>query len=126
MRRLLPIVLAGLFLGTAPQASASTELRWLNDSPLRFFSDKDWELSNAARDKALETAAEGETVEWSNPESGSYGSVTPLSSVDKEDGRTCREAEIVSHANGRDGTGRFEFCRKPDGTWRIGSPPPPR
>lgn len=122
---LLPtLFVAGLVLSMALPAAASSELRWLNDSPVRFFTDKDWELSNAARDRALEDSADGETVEWSNEESGSYGSVTPLSRVER-DGLTCREAQIVNHARGRDGTSRFEFCQDADGRWGVGGPPPP-
>ncbi len=124
MPPLLPLFVAGLVLGVALPASASSELRWLNDSPVRFFTDKDWALSNAARDQALERSADGETVEWSNEESGSHGSVTPLSRVERN-GKTCREAQIINHAKGRDGTSRFEFCRGSDGRWGVGGPPPP-
>lgn len=98
------------------QALSASQLRWLNYSPVRYFTDQDWEIAkNAARD-ALNEGEDGVTVNWNNPDSKNYGSLTPLSTSQKN-GRTCRELKIENHANNMDGSAVYEFCQKPDGKW---------
>ena len=98
------------------QPAVANELRWLNYSPVRYFTDQDWEMAKSAARQALNDAKDGETVEWKNPKSQNYGSLTPLSSTNKK-GTTCRELKIVNHANHLDGSSVYEFCQKPDGKW---------
>ena len=38
-------------------SSVATDLRWLNYSPVRFFTDQDWDLAVAAGRRALGKAA---------------------------------------------------------------------
>jgi surface antigen len=108
-------------LGVPPLASA-LDMRWLADSPVRYFSDQDWEKAEAATRKALDDAADGETVEWEG-DSGNRGSITPTSTTQKG-GTTCRNAKIVNQAKGMTGGGEFEYCRNPDGTWAVNQKSP--
>ena len=86
-------VAAVIGLALIRPALASPNLRWLQYSPVGFFTDQDWNfLKDSAKD--------GETIEWSNPASNRHGSVTPLSTRQSSD-RTCRDLKIVNHANGR-------------------------
>jgi surface antigen len=111
------VLLAMLACVLVTEASlASANLRWLDYSPVRHFTDKDWELARAAAHDALENAADGTAVEWENPESGAHGSMTPLTTNDRN-GRTCRDLKIRNHAAKLDGGGTYEFCRQDDGTW---------
>lgn len=100
----------------ALQTAHAANLRWLNYSPVRFFTDQDWDIATAAGRQALNDTEDGVTVEWKNPASSHYGSLTPLSTATK-DGMTCRQLKIVNHANNLDGSSVYEFCKKPDGTW---------
>ena len=109
-------VLGGLLLSGSVLASAN--LRWLSDSPARYFTDKDWELAQAAANNALENAKDGDTVEWQNDDSGARGNMTPLSTAER-DGRTCRELKIRSFAKKLEGGGTFEFCKQEDGRWTF-------
>lgn len=116
--------LAALFLlGVLPilmaaPIQAATELVWLKDAPVRYFTDRDWELARNAIQEALEATVDGATTTWENPETGHHGSIMPVSTSGEGDDR-CRKAKIANHANNRDGGGTFDFCRRPDGTWGM-------
>jgi surface antigen len=96
--------------------AVATDLRWLNHSPVRFFSAADWDLAREAARRALNKAQDGETVAWTNPDSSHHGSVTPLSTTAR-DGATCRELKIANHAKRLHGSSVYLFCRQPDGRW---------
>lgn len=65
------------------------------------------------------TAPIGETIRWNNPDSGNYGTVTPIRDGTSASGQYCREFQqtIVVGGQVQDGTGIA--CQQPDGTWRI-------
>ena len=68
------------------------------------------------------SAPMGRSVEWSNPDSGNHGSVTPTrDGYDRISGDYCREYETTIWVNGREETGYGTACQKTDGTWEIGS-----
>ena len=67
-----------------------------------------------------EAAPLGETIAWSNPDSGNYGNVTPTrDGYDRTSGAYCREyhTEVYIGGERRDAWGTS--CRQPDGSWRI-------
>jgi len=107
-----------LCMASASNAWSSPELRWLNNSPVRHFTDADWQMAKAAMRDALESSADGDTVSWENPETGTHGSVTPQT-TETRNGMTCRQAKISNHARHLDGGGTFLFCRRADGSWGI-------
>jgi len=98
------------------QPTLASNMRWLEYSPVRFFTDQDWKLARAATRTALNDTSDGETVTWKNPDNGNHGSVTPVSTQSRE-GTTCRQLLIKNHARNLDGQGQFDFCQKPDGKW---------
>ena len=66
------------------------------------------------------TAPVGQTIAWSNPDTGNYGSVTPTREGTKQaTGEYCREFQqsVVIGGNQEDAYG--VACRKPDGQWEI-------
>lgn len=65
------------------------------------------------------TAPIGETITWRNPESGNYGTVTPVREGTSESGRYCREFQQSVTVAGKTQQGYGIACRQPDGTWRI-------
>jgi surface antigen len=67
---------------------------------------------------AFEEAPYGRTVSWRNPDSGSYGSVTPTRSHERV-GSYCREYSQRIVVDGRTETGYGTACRRPDGSWQI-------
>jgi surface antigen len=69
--------------------------------------------------RALETAPSGNAVEWRNPDSGHYGSVTPTRTFKAPSGEYCREYTQTVTVAGKQQQAYGKACRQPDGTWRI-------
>ena len=61
----------------------------------------------------------GQTITWNNPQSGNYGSVTPVRDGTSAAGAYCREFQQSITVDGQRGQGTGIACRQPDGTWRI-------
>ncbi|MCB9983298.1 MAG: glycine zipper 2TM domain-containing protein [Rhodospirillales bacterium] len=82
-------------------------------------------LDNADRvmlgqaNQRAQTAPIGETVSWNNPDSGHYGTVTPVRDGESSYGRYCREYEQVIYVGGQQETAVGTACQNSDGTWEI-------
>ncbi len=61
----------------------------------------------------------GQSINWNNPQSGHYGSVTPLRDGTSTSGRYCREYSQTIYVDGRSETGKGTACQNSDGTWQI-------
>lgn len=71
-----------------------------------------------ANEKA-EDAPIGETITWNNPDSGNYGSVTPVRDGTAASGAYCREYQQEIVVGGMREVGYGTACRQEDGTWKI-------
>jgi surface antigen len=80
---------------------------------------RDRALTTAALQEALDRQVSGQSVAWSNPDSGSRGSITPLRTFRAADGRWCREFERRVEATALGAERRTGIaCRDPSG-WRL-------
>ncbi|MCI0500100.1 MAG: hypothetical protein L0Y36_10575 [Planctomycetales bacterium] len=70
---------------------------------------------------SLEKNPSGTSSRWQNPDSGDYGSVTPLNSYQGTNGRYCREYTHQVTINGQTEQAYGTACRQPDGSWQIQS-----
>ncbi|MBP2313142.1 RT0821/Lpp0805 family surface protein [Azospirillum soli] len=61
----------------------------------------------------------GQTVQWNNPQSGNYGTITPTRDGYSNTGAYCREYQQTVYVNGRAQQASGQACQQPDGTWRI-------
>ena len=61
----------------------------------------------------------GEPINWRNPDSGNYGSITPMRDGTTASGLYCREFRQTITVGGERADGYGTACRQPDGTWRI-------
>ncbi|MCG6898359.1 MAG: hypothetical protein LJE60_14815 [Thiocapsa sp.] len=109
-------------LGATP--AHAVNLRWLEYSPVRYFSDEDWELARAAADDALQNRPDGEAVEWHNPKTGYSGRSTPIRSLERG-GKPCRELELENRARSMSGRSVFLFCLQPTNEWKTEAPDAP-
>ena len=117
-------IITAAFLASAVAGIASAwafNTTFLRDAPLAYFTDKDWTLFKDALDQALNNGADGVATRWNNPSSGSSGEVTPLDTR-QVNGMTCRDARIVSSAQGLTAQGQYLLCKAADGEWTIGGP----
>lgn len=67
---------------------------------------------------ALESGRSGQAVQWRNPDSGHYGTVTPQAAYQQGD-LTCREYTQTVYIDGRSQQAHGTACRQPDGSWQI-------
>ncbi len=68
---------------------------------------------------ALETVPTGSSIDWSNPESGHAGTVTPTYTYQAPSGAYCREYQHTVYVGGRAENAYGTACRQPDGSWQI-------
>jgi surface antigen len=61
----------------------------------------------------------GETIQWSNPESGNHGEIRPIREGRSNGGRYCREYHNSVVINGQSQQAYGVACRQPDGSWQV-------
>lgn len=74
---------------------------------------------NKTSQRALETAATGESLPWQNPQSGNSGTITPTNFYQTNTGQYCREYQQTITVGGKTQNGYGTACRQPDGSWEI-------
>ena len=85
----------------------------------RSMDDADRTYATGSFGHAMEYAPTCSSITWTNPRSGSNGTVTPTHTYEPEPGRYCREfqQEVVIGGQVQDAYGTA--CRQPDGSWEI-------
>lgn len=68
--------------------------------------------------QALETAQTGQPMNWSNPDSGNSGTITPTRTY-QDAGQPCREFTQKIMIGGKQETAYGRACREHDGSWRV-------
>jgi surface antigen len=83
--------------------------------------DRDKRMAAEAAQRAFETNRTGQSAQWSNPDSGNRGNVTPTRTYQLASGQYCRQytQDIYIGQEKHQTTGTA--CRKADGTWEIQS-----
>ncbi len=62
----------------------------------------------------------GKTIEWNNPDSGNYGTVTPVrDGRNTQTGAYCREYQTTVTVGGKQEEAYGTACQQPDGSWKI-------
>jgi surface antigen len=69
--------------------------------------------------RAMETAQPGQSLPWSNPETGNRGTITPSNYYQTANGQYCREYNQTITVGGRTERGYGTACRQADGSWQI-------
>ncbi len=66
------------------------------------------------------SAPVGQTIAWDNPDTGNYGSVTPIrEGTQTSTGKYCREFQQTVVIGGQQEDAYGVACRQPDGSWEI-------
>ena len=107
-----------VFLTLFALAANAQNLGFLKRSAAAEITRDDEPFVNEAFRVALDDAADNEQVDWKNPETGHFGSVTPLDTHEDFD-TTCRTIRLFTSAGGREGGGRYRLCLADDDTWRF-------
>ena len=75
--------------------------------------------SERAAQQAFETAPSGQTAQWSNPDNGNHGTVTPTRTFQTDSGQYCREFQQKVVIGGEEQQAHGTACRQADGSWKI-------
>lgn len=116
MKQLLSLSII-LFTFVLSVSSFASNLRFLKDSPVSFYSKQETNLMEDNVYKALDELADGEQHNWQSPDSNSKGSIS-IEKTYTEDGKKCREAKLMNSAKGQVGNTKFKFCKDKD-SWKI-------
>jgi surface antigen len=80
---------------------------------------RDRRLAAETAQRAFEAAPTGNAVQWTNPDTGNYGTVTPTRTYQSDSGTYCREFQQEIVVGGQKQQGFGTACRMLDGTWQI-------
>ena len=72
-----------------------------------------------ATQSALENNKVGQSANWTNPESGHLGTVTPTRTFHPEPDRNCRDYQQTVTVEGTTAVAFESACREADGSWKI-------
>jgi len=92
---------------------------FLGNSIGRSLDNADLAAYNSTSQRAMETAQPGQTLPWSNPNSGNSGTITPKNYYQTAEGQYCREYQQTVTVGGKKQSGYGKACRQPDGSWQI-------
>lgn len=68
---------------------------------------------------ALENTRSNVATTWRNPDSGNYGSITPVETYQTSQGQYCREYTQTIVVGGKAQQAYGTACRQADGSWMI-------
>ena len=105
-----------VLMNTGPAHARAWE--WAKRLPINQYSPEDIGILKARMDEILSSLKDGETGEWSNPETGHGGSITPLNSVE-QNGKMCRKTQFKSESDAQGNVSEFFLCKQPDGSWAV-------
>ncbi len=106
--------------GRIAAAAVGTLLGALVGSEVGRSLDKaDLAYANQANARA-QTAPVGQPIQWNNPQTGNYGTITPVrDGTDTRTGAYCREFQQTVTIGGKTESAYGTACRQPDGTWKV-------
>jgi surface antigen len=98
--------------------AANGNLRFMDDTPISHFNDRDIQMLQETIDKALNEAPDGTTVNWANKSTGASGTITPKGRFERA-GSECRKARATTKYKTLTGGGEFNFCKSAEGNWQL-------
>lgn len=99
-------------------AALAQNIEFLHRGPIAYMDEVDKQILTDTFNAALGNAEDGEKVQWSNPDSGSQGTIEVLD-THEDYGTTCRTVRTHSEAGGREGGGVYRLCLADDDTWQF-------
>ncbi len=108
----------GALLAALSQVALAQNIEFLHRGPIAYMDEVDKQILSETFNAALSNAEDGEKVKWSNPDSGSNGTIEVLD-THEDYGTTCRTVRTHSEAGGREGGGVYRLCLADDDTWQF-------
>lgn len=107
--------------GQLAATAAGTLLGALVGSEIGRSMDQVDRLRMDQANRRAQTAPLGTGITWNNPDTGNYGTVTPVRDGTSSTGQYCREFQQTVTVGGRTEQAYGIACRQPDGSWRVAS-----
>ena len=107
---------AGKLAATAIGALAGA---WIGNEVGTSLDNADKAAMKQSSQYALEATKTGHTSNWSNPDSGNTGTVTPTKTYQTAQGEYCREYQQTVTVAGKTQEAYGTACRQPDGSWKV-------
>ncbi|AOK04203.1 hypothetical protein KDW55_03155 [Burkholderia sp. AU19243] len=98
---------------------AQSNLGFLNDTPLTYFSKADRASLTKAVAQARDEGKDGETTTWQSSRSGTQIDAKLTPSTTDSDGKTCREIATEIAAKGQTMTLKPVYCKTAAGKWQL-------
>jgi hypothetical protein len=109
---------ATLLIATSMPATAGN-LSFLTRSPVSYFNDEDMRLLKEAVLQVLDDKDARAKRSWSNPATGSSGTVEARGAFKTAAGVNCKRVRVTNHAKGVDGDSTYTVCQDADKDWAI-------
>lgn len=98
---------AGVLLGALAGSSVG---RSLDKADMAYANQASYQAHNAPI---------GQAISWNNPDSGNYGTVTPVRDGRDASGAYCREYQQTIYVGGKQENGYGTACKQANGSWKI-------
>ena len=108
----------GPILLLTTSATLASNLNFLKNSAIANMTEADVAILHDSIVQSLDELEDGKGAAWENPATGHSGNITILKSFTFRD-HPCRTLKIDSQAGGQTGSGQFDYCKTPDGAWKI-------
>jgi surface antigen len=69
--------------------------------------------------QALETTKTGQSLAWTNPDTGNQYAMTPTQTHEQPGDQPCRDFKIATTIDGKTETVTGTACRREDGSWKA-------
>lgn len=92
---------------------------WLGSEVGKSLDNADKAAMRQSAQYSLEATKTGHTSNWSNPDSGNSGTVTPTKTYQTAEGEYCREYQQTVTVAGKTEEAYGTACRQPDGSWKV-------
>jgi surface antigen len=106
----------GKLVGTALGVLAGA---WIGNEVGTSLDNADKAAMRQSSQYALEATKTGHTSNWTNPDSGNSGTVTPTKTYQTAEGEYCREYQQTVTVAGKTQEAYGKACRQPDGSWKV-------
>jgi surface antigen len=108
--------------GLDPMTTASIPKPAVQKTVIDAVAPSDWERIRLVASTSMTTAPTNDVLDWTNPDTGSNGTLTPVAAARADpDGKNCRAFGLtVSDVRGIRRY-RGDACRAPDGMWQLSS-----
>lgn len=112
------LIFGALIVVALTPAALAQNINFLHRGPVAYLGEVDKQILTDTFNAALRDAQDGETVRWSNPDSGNNGTIEVLE-THEDYGTTCRTVRTFTLAGSREGGGVYRLCLADDDTWQF-------